>query len=46
MQLHPKMPIEIVNQYKSIQSDNLTFIETDDVQPLLQKTDVLVCDTS
>ena len=46
VQLHPKMPIEIVNQYKSLQNDNLTYIETDDVQPLLQKADVMVCDTS
>jgi CDP-glycerol glycerophosphotransferase (TagB/SpsB family) len=46
VQLHPKMPIEIVKQYKSLQNDNLTFIESDDVQPLLQKADVMVCDTS
>ena len=46
VQLHPKMPVEIVNQYKSIQNNNLTFIETDDVIPLLQKADVMVCDTS
>lgn len=46
VQFHPKMPVEIVNQYKSLQNDNLTFIETDDVIPLLQKADVMVCDTS
>ncbi|MFT6249512.1 MAG: CDP-glycerol glycerophosphotransferase (TagB/SpsB family) [Cognaticolwellia sp.] len=46
VQLHPKMPVQIVNQYKSIQSDNLCFVETDDVIPLLQKADVMVCDTS
>jgi CDP-glycerol glycerophosphotransferase (TagB/SpsB family) len=46
VQFHPKMPVEIVNQYKSIQNDNLSFVETDDVIPLLQKADVMVCDTS
>lgn len=46
VQFHPKMPNDIVNQYKSIQNDNLTFAETDDVIPLLKKADVMVCDTS
>ena len=46
VQLHPKMPVDIVNKYKSIQNDNLSFIETDNVIPLLQKADVMVCDTS
>lgn len=46
VQFHPKMPTEIVNQYKSIQSENLSFVETDDVIPLLQQADVMVCDTS
>jgi CDP-glycerol glycerophosphotransferase (TagB/SpsB family) len=46
VQFHPKMPSDIVNQYKSIQNDNLSFVETDDVIPLLQQADVMVCDTS
>ena len=46
VQFHPKMPVEIVNKYKSIQNKNLSFVETDDVIPLLQKADVMVCDTS
>jgi len=46
VQFHPKMPIEIVNQYMSLQNENLSFIETDDVIPLLQQADVMVCDTS
>ena len=33
--LHPKMDQAIVNNYKSIQNENLTFIETDNVIPLL-----------
>jgi CDP-glycerol glycerophosphotransferase (TagB/SpsB family) len=46
VQFHPKMPIDIVEKYKSIQNDNLRFIETDDVIPLLQAADVMICDTS
>lgn len=46
VQFHPKMPDDVVAQYKSIQGDNLTFIETDNVIPLLQQADVMVCDTS
>lgn len=43
---HPKMDQAIVDDYKAMQHDNLTFVETDDVIPLLQKADVLVCDSS
>lgn len=46
IQFHPKMPKAIVKQYKSLESKHLSFIETDDVIPLLQKADVMVCDTS
>lgn len=46
VQFHPKMPVAIVEQYKSLQNENLSFVETDDVIPLLQKADVMVCDTS
>ena len=46
VQFHPKMPIDIVEKYKSIQNENLQFIETDDVIPLLQTADVMICDTS
>lgn len=46
VQFHPKMPVTIVEQYKSLQNENLSFIETDDVIPLLQRADVMVCDTS
>ena len=40
------MAIETVNKYKSLESENLQFIETDDVIPLLQAADVMLCDTS
>jgi len=46
VQFHPKMAIETVNLYKSIQNANLQFIETDDVIPLLQAADIMICDTS
>ena len=46
VQFHPKMDKAIVEQYKAIQNEHLTFIETDNVLPLLQKADVMVCDTS
>lgn len=46
IQFHPKMPKEIVAQYKSIESEHLAFVETDNVIPLLQQADLMVCDTS
>ena len=46
VQFHPKMPSELVEQYKALQNDNLTFVETDNVLPLLQAADVMLCDTS
>jgi CDP-glycerol glycerophosphotransferase (TagB/SpsB family) len=46
MQFHPKMPSEWVNKYKALSNENLTFIETDNVLPLLKAADVMLCDTS
>jgi len=46
IQFHPKMPIDIVTSYKALENDNLTFVETDNVIPLLQMADLMVCDTS
>lgn len=46
IQFHPKMDQAVVEQYKSIQNEYLTFIETDNIIPLLQEADVMVCDTS
>jgi CDP-glycerol glycerophosphotransferase (TagB/SpsB family) len=43
---HPKMVPEVVQKYKSIQSRNLVFVETDDIIPLLKAADVMVSDTS
>lgn len=46
VQFHPKMPKDIVEKYKSIQNEYLTFVETDNIMPLLKQADVMVCDTS
>ena len=46
VQFHPKMDKDIIEQYKAIQNDNLTFVETDNIIPLLQAADVMLCDTS
>lgn len=46
IQFHPKMGTEVINQYKAIQSENLRYIETDDILPLLKQADVMVSDTS
>lgn len=46
VQFHPKMDPAVVEKYKSIQSSNLQFVETDNVLPLLKAADVMLCDTS
>lgn len=46
MQFHPKMPTEWITKYKALSNENLTFVETDNVLPLLQAADVMLCDTS
>jgi len=44
--LHPKMKPEVVAAYKAIQSDNLRYIESDDLIPVLLQADAMLCDTS
>lgn len=46
VQFHPKMQEDIIYQYKAIQNEHLTFVETANVLPLLQEADLMVCDTS
>jgi len=44
--LHPKMPSEIVEQFRNAQGPQLELVETDDVMPLLAEADAMLCDTS
>ncbi len=43
---HPKMAQSIVDDYKAIQHDNLTFIETDDLTPYMENADLMLADFS
>lgn len=43
---HPKMDRSVVDQYRAIQGENLAYVETDDVIPLLREADIMVSDTS
>jgi len=44
--LHPKMPTAIVEQYRQAQSAHLELVETDDTMALLASADAMLCDTS
>ena len=44
--LHPKSDPDVLEMYRSIQSDNLRYIETDDMLPILKEADIMVGDTS
>ncbi len=46
VQFHPKMSPEVVQLYKNLQHEFLSFEETDNIIPLLQQADVMLCDTS
>jgi len=46
VQFHPKMDPQVVQKYKDLQHEHLTFVETDNIIPLLQQGDVMLCDTS
>lgn len=46
IQFHPKMHADTVQKYKALENDNLQFVETDNVVPLLHSADLMVCDTS
>lgn len=46
VQFHPKMAKEVVDAYRALANNNLTFIETDNIIPWLRQADVMVCDTS
>tara|TARA_R110001592_G_scaffold178141_1_gene418793 strand:+ start:5772 stop:6845 length:1074 start_codon:yes stop_codon:yes gene_type:complete len=44
--LHPKTDKDIVAKYKSLEGQNLRFIENSGVLSALQEADVMLCDTS
>lgn len=44
--LHPKTDKDIVSKYKSLEGENLRFIENSGVLSALQEADVMLCDTS
>ncbi|PKP26173.1 MAG: CDP-glycerol glycerophosphotransferase [Bacteroidetes bacterium HGW-Bacteroidetes-2] len=44
--LHPKMDKDIVEKFKSIKNDFLTFYDTTDLIPLFKKADVMFADTT
>ena len=45
--LHPKMAPDIIDLYRSMQSENISFIEPgNEVIPLLHAADAMLCDTS
>ncbi len=44
--LHPKSSHKVIELYKSIESDKLTYQATDDMLPILQEADIMVGDTS
>ncbi|MDQ2044684.1 CDP-glycerol glycerophosphotransferase family protein [Pseudoalteromonas sp. 20-92] len=46
VKLHPKATSEEIEMYKSLACENLTFITTGDVIPILQATDIILSDTS
>lgn len=46
VQFHPRMPADTVNKYRELTDENLRFIETDNVIPVLQSADIMLCDTS
>jgi hypothetical protein len=44
--LHPKMEVEIVEQFKAMQHDDFTFYDTTDLIPLFKQADVMLSDTT
>jgi len=43
---HPKMAPDVVELYRSLPCEDLEYVETDDVIPLLKAADVMISDTS
>ncbi len=46
IKFHPKMPNEIIEQYRQLESDKLTISDSNDIIPLLHQADIMLSDTS
>ncbi len=46
MVLHPKLPEEIVEKWKTLDGNNFTFYNTTDLIPLFKKADIMFADTT
>jgi len=46
MVLHPKIPTEIVNKWKSLNGKHFEFFNTTDLIPLFKKADIMFADTT
>lgn len=46
MVLHPKIPIEIVNKWKTLENEYFTFFDTTNLIPLFKKADIMFADTT
>jgi hypothetical protein len=44
--LHPKSDPSVIEMYRSIENENLQYVETDDMLPILREADIMVGDTS
>lgn len=46
MVLHPKLPLEIKDKWKSLENKNFTYYNTTDLTPLFKKADIMFADTT
>ncbi len=46
MVLHPKIPQNIINRWKSLSSERFTFYDTTNLVPLFKKADIMFSDTT
>ncbi|WP_299099586.1 CDP-glycerol glycerophosphotransferase family protein [uncultured Winogradskyella sp.] len=46
MVLHPKIPKDIVDKWKSLENENFTYYDTTNLIPIFQNSDILFADTT
>ena len=46
MVLHPKIPKDVVNKWKTIDNPNFEYFQTTDLIPLMQESDIMLSDTT